>query len=114
MYYITKAGRDLLEDRQHGRSTPVSLAAGHQAAAEIAAGQPEKAKISIARGQKEVRQRGRVGSEQRKIYIRSGKKIAPQRSSDKRFKRTANDSSITGRDTPLARRLAVAKTTGKL
>ena len=32
----------------------------------------------------------------------------------KRFRRTANDSSITGRDTPLARRLAVAKTTGKL
>ena len=32
----------------------------------------------------------------------------------KRFKTTANDSSITGRDTPLARRLAVAKTTGKL
>ena len=100
--YITKAGRDLLEAmdaaaakreedrrgrRQHGRSTSISLAAGHQASAEMAKGDTEAAKVSIERGRTEVQQRGRRGSAQRKKYIKSGKKLAPQtnwrRSSDK-------------------------------
>ena len=84
-YYITQQGRDLLEGRQ--RSTPVSLAAGHQAAAEMARGETKAAKASIARGRREVRQRGRVGSAQRKKYDDSGVRMAPQtnwrRSSDK-------------------------------
>ena len=79
-YYLTQSGREFLIERDeealaaktakgrrvsrrhHGRSTPTSKAAGSQAAWQIAAGEPEKAEVSIERGREAVKATGRTPS----------------------------------------------------